>query len=286
MDGPAILARTMSTPSVTDVYGNKWQYHSRSDRHSKVVCWATMFDLLAHSALLRRHVSEGKVAFGVNHEFADFRTRRRKKLDLVIHRPGSVATGGKAGRTFVQLGEAVAVSLDGDQRTALAAFPELVEGPVGSVLMALEAKACMTKHRGSGPRLYDELNSSHLTVHGAADQAIAVALVIINAATSFISPDSNRRRLGDGQPSPKVTPLTQPAATEFVVSKVSELPTRTRPGHEGYDAIGIIVIECPNDGTPIDVVTAAPAPAANALFAYESMIRRVVTQYDFLNANL
>ncbi len=286
MDGPGILARTMRSPSVTDEYGNKWQYHSRSDRHSKVACWATMFDLLQQSALLRRHVADGKVAFGVNHEFADFRTRRRKKLDLVIHRPGSVRAGTKAGRTFVQLGEAVSVHLDGAQRAALASLPDLVEAPVGSVLMALEAKACMTKHRGSGPRLYDELNSSHLTVHGAADQAIAVALVMINAATTFISPDSNRRPLGDGQPAPKVTSLKQPAATEFVVSKVSELPTRTRPGREGYDAIGIIVVECPNDGGPIAVVTGSPAPAANDLFAYESMVHRVVTQYDFLNANL
>ena len=75
MDGPAILARTMSVPSVVDEHGNTWQYHSRSDRHSKVACWVTMFDLLQHCALLRRHVAEGTVAFGVNHEFSDFRTR-------------------------------------------------------------------------------------------------------------------------------------------------------------------------------------------------------------------
>jgi hypothetical protein len=245
-----------------------------------------MFDLLQQSALLRRHVVDGKVAFGVNHEFADFRTRRKKKLDLVIHRPGSAPIGAKPGRTFVELGAAVSVDLDDNQRTALMRLPELIEAPVGSVLMALEAKACMTKHRGSGPRLYDELNSSHLTVHGAADQAIAVAFVMINAAASFISPDSNRRPLGNGHPAAKVTPLKQPSAAEFVVSKVSELPTRTRPGNEGYDAIGIVVVQCPNDGSQVDVVTDAPAPAPNDLFAYESMIRRVVNQYDFFNAGI
>ena len=286
MDGPVILARTMGTPSVTDEYGNKWQYHSRSDRHSKVACWATMFDLLQQSALLRSHVAQGKVAFGVNHEFADFRTRRKKKLDLVIHRPGSATIGDKEGRTFAELGKAVSVHVDEGQRIALDGLPQLVEAPVGSVLMALEAKACMTKHRGSGPRLYDELNSSHLTVHGAADQAIAVAFVMINASSSFISPDSNRRLLGDGHPAVKVTPLKQPSATEYVVSKVHELPTRTRPGTEGYDAIGIVVVNCPNDGTPIEVVTGPPAPASNALFSYESMVRRVVNQYEFLNSNI
>ncbi|MGI8775922.1 MAG: hypothetical protein ACR2LJ_00690 [Acidimicrobiales bacterium] len=276
----------MTVPSITDEHGNLWQYHSRSDRHSKVACWATMFDLMRNSALLRRHVTDGKVAFGVNHEFADFRTRRRKKLDLVVHRPGTHVEGSRPGRSFAELGEALAVVLDEPEQASLDGWPALSEQPVGSVLMALEAKACMTKHVGSGPRLYDELNSSHLTVHGAADQAIAVAFVMINGATSFTSPDSNRRRLGQDQAVPKVTLIKQPASTEFVVSKVSELPTRTRPGHEGYDAIGIVVVDCPNDLSPVTIVGNPPAPAPNDVFSYESMIRRVVNQYDFLNANL
>lgn len=243
-----------------------------------------MFDLLEQSALLRRHVAEGKVAFGVNHEFSDFRTRRKKKLDLVIHRPGTVTDA--QGRTFTELGEALTLRLDAHDRSALDALPELREAPVGTVLMALESKACMTKHVGSGPRLYDELNSSHLTVHGAADQAIAVALVMVNAASTFLSPDSNRKPLDAPVPPTVVTKLRQPDATEFVIEKVSELPTRTRPGQEGYDAIGIIVVDCPNDGNPITVVHQAPALPANHLFSYESMIRRVAHQYDFFNASL
>ena len=178
-----MLVRTMSIPSVTDAYGNKWQYHSRSDRHSKVACWVTMFDLLQQSPLLRSHVARGEVAFGVNHEFADFNTRRKKKLDLVIHRPGTRPSGGQ--RRFVDLASSIDVSLDASQRDVLAVLPMLPEAPVGTVLVALEAKACMTKHRGAGPRLYDELNSSHLIVHGAADQSVAVAFVMVNAASSF-----------------------------------------------------------------------------------------------------
>ena len=38
----------------------------------------------------------------------------------------------------------------------------------------------MTKFASSRPRLYDELNSSHLTIHGASAQAVAAALVTIN----------------------------------------------------------------------------------------------------------
>jgi hypothetical protein len=53
MNGPDILVRTLSRTNVSDKYGNPWQYHSRSDHHSKVACWGIVFDLLRSSSLLR-----------------------------------------------------------------------------------------------------------------------------------------------------------------------------------------------------------------------------------------
>jgi len=88
MDGPKILAKSMSTPQVTDQFGNLWQYHSRSDQHSKVACWALLFDLLHHCPLLRHHIKVGKIGFGINHEMRDFKNNRSKDLDLVICTPG------------------------------------------------------------------------------------------------------------------------------------------------------------------------------------------------------
>jgi hypothetical protein len=90
MSGPSITPRSRRwPPRIKDKFGNRWQYHSRSDHHSKVACWAALFDLLNTSALLRTHVADGKVIFGVNHTMRDFRTRRKKDLDLVIARPGT-----------------------------------------------------------------------------------------------------------------------------------------------------------------------------------------------------
>jgi hypothetical protein len=60
-----------------------------------------------------------------------------------------------------------------------------------TVPVAIEAKACMTEFRKARPLLYDELNSSHLTIHGDTNGAIAAALVIVNIATTFISPTRN-----------------------------------------------------------------------------------------------
>jgi hypothetical protein len=245
-----------------------------------------MFDLLQRSQLLRSHALQGKIAFGVNHTFSDFKTRRKKNLDLVIHVPGSEVKPDQLSHTFVNRAQSLGVMLDESQARALSSLPPLAEAPVGTVLMALEAKACMTKHVGSGPRIYDELNSSHLTIHGNADQAIAVGFVMVNGATSFISPSSNRRPLGANQPPPTITKCNQPKATDFIVAKIGELPTRTRPGSEGYDAIGITVIDCLNDGSPITLMVQPPALPANDLLSYDSMIRRVVNQYDFMNAHL
>jgi hypothetical protein len=96
MDGPEILAASLRRALITDKYGNDWQYHSRSDRHSKIACWGIAFDLFQTSSLLGHHVAHGKVVIGVNHSMRDFGTGRQKDMDLVLARPGGSAssTGG------------------------------------------------------------------------------------------------------------------------------------------------------------------------------------------------
>lgn len=70
-------------------------------------------------------------------------------------------------RRFAELAKEWGIVLTDAQRERLDDLPALVEGVVGStVLVAMEAKAAMTAHTKARPRLYDELNSSHLTVHG------------------------------------------------------------------------------------------------------------------------
>lgn len=274
MYGPRLLANTLSVARVPDAYGNLWQYHSRSDRHSKIGCWGVTFDLLRTSGLLREHVADGKVTFGVNHQMVDFRTRRQKNLDLVLARPGAATTARSLSDMAVHLG----VRLEPDQAAELAALPLLVEAPVQSVLVALEAKACMTEHGKARPRLYDELNSSHLTIHGANDHAIAVGFVTINVAETFVSTDRNKFDLSVHPP--VVTKHNQPAAAASVFDKIREMPRRIRPGEEGYDAIGVVMLDCANDGTPVTVVEDPPAPDPRDPYHYDMMISRVVHAYE------
>lgn len=162
MDGAAILAQTLTVPALTRTSSpTPWQYHSRGGRHSITACWGVMLDLLANSSLLRQHVAGGKVVFGLDHKMHDYAANRSKNLDLVIARPHDAGwTSKRPPRRFSELPVLYDMHLTPEQRSTLEALPDPVQGAVGAVHLALEAKACMTAFSKSYPRLYDELNSS------------------------------------------------------------------------------------------------------------------------------
>jgi hypothetical protein len=274
--GPTILTDSLSVPRIDDKFGNRWEYHPRSDRHSKVACWGIALDLLNASALLQRHVKESKVVFGVNHEMRDFATGRKKDLDLVLARPADSSTAG--GRTLASLVDKYQVVLREDARSRLEQLPDLQECQVGAVLVALEAKACMTAHIKSLPRLYDELNSSHLTVHGASESALAIGFVMVNLSEEFLSPGLNQFEIAGHAPDVSFQP--QPRSTERVLQKIAEMPRRTRDGQHGFDGLGVVVVRARNDGSPIELVASLPAPQPGGLFEYGSMITRMANEYD------
>jgi len=278
MHGPGIIVRTIEAARIPGKYGNEWQYHSRSDNHSKIACLAITLDLMEHCATLRRDARQEKVIFGINHEMSDFRTGRKKNLDLVLASPS--ATDEDSNRTLEQLIEAYHLVLDDAASTALQSLTQLHEGGVGAVRMALEAKACMTAHQKARPRLYDELSSSHQTIHGASDVAIAGGFVMVNASNEFRSSDMNKVDLSAYPDSEHRNHHQQPSATEGVVEKLRELPRRTKRGAEGFDALGIIVVDMENDGGPVTLVEGPPAPEPDDIYHYESMIHRLAQLYD------
>ena len=276
MHGPQILAQFLAVPNDPDNFGNVWQYNSRSDKHSQVGCWGVAFDLLATSALLRRHAEQGKVVLGVNHSMQDWTTQRQKKLDLVVARPaGSVA---RPRQTFKGLAVKNRIVLDELQTALLDSLPDIPVAPVAAVLMALEAKAAMTAHIKARPRIYDELNSSHLCVHGASDQALAIGYVQINLADRFASSVTNNRPL-NGQP-PQITQHHQPRDTERLLEKIAELPRRHSTTGVGFDGIGVTVIDFDNLGHGVSLVTTPPAPQPGDAFHYDTMIVRMANEYD------
>jgi hypothetical protein len=141
----------------------------------------------------------------------------------------------------------------------------------------MEAKACMTEFGKARPRLYDELNSSHLTIHGDTNSAIAAGFVMINIAETFISPIRNPWPLREHETA--VSLHKQPANARSVVRKVLELPRRSGIGTTGFDAFGIAIIDCANDGHPVTGVEGALEPAAPGL-AYEDFVMRLAHLYE------
>lgn len=282
MHGPTILARFLQTPSTKpDRYGRHWQYHSRSDRHSKVACWGVAFDLLQQSNLFRNHVASGKVVLGLNHRMTDYATSRQKDLDLVIARTSGVVD--VKGATFNDLVDRYSIPLTAEETKILGGLPVLRPGPVGAVLVAVEAKACMTAHVKSLPRLYDELNSSHLCVHGASAQALAIGYAQINASSKFVSPVINSRWPEGADP--EVSMHRQPQDTERVLGKLAEMPRRSSNTDVGFDGVGVTVLNFVNDGGPVELVSGRPSPPPGARFNYDDMIVRMANEYDWRFAN-
>jgi hypothetical protein len=278
VDGLDILTRTLSTEAMMGPKGRQrlLQYHPRSDRHSKVACWAIVFDLLQESSVMRQHATDGKIGFGINHKIVDFVNGKDKDLDLVICRPGDPADRKKRRPySLVSLRQKYDIDLTRAQEHALSALPALPETSVGSVLVACEAKAAMTAHQKAQPRLYDELNSSHQIVHAASSQALAVGFAMVNASASFISPD---RRDANG--APVVNQHDQPRDAQLSIDTVKRLHRRAGPTGAGYDGLGITVVDLANDGSPVRLVQGLPAPPAGDPFHYESMIRRVTHEYE------
>lgn len=273
MDGAAILAQTLTVPALTRTSSpTPWQYHSRGGRHSITACWGVMLDLLANSSLLRQHVAGGKVVFGLDHKMHDYAANRSKNLDLVIARPHDAGwTSKRPPRRFSELPVLYDMHLTPEQRSTLEALPDPVQGAVGAVHLALEAKACMTAFSKSYPRLYDELNSSHAVIHGASNRALAVGLAIINVADEFVSPVGRRNQ------------HNQPRDALGAIAKVEQLPRRSGDEGVGYDALGIVLVGLKNDGSPVTLANSPPVPVN---YEYERMILRVANEYDvrFRNA--
>lgn len=281
MHGAEIFARSLSTAATGSstgkpyAHGRAWQYHPRSDRHSKIACWGVLFDLLLSCRPLREHVKAGRIVFGINHEMRDFARNRKKNLDLVLCR----STQQPVGKTFASLVTDFDFELTSEEHAELASLPELRLAAPTSVVFALEAKACMTEHSKARPRIYDELNSSHLTIHGDTDDAIAAGLAVVNSADTFVSPLRNPWPAGSALQD-VVTRHRQPAAAKALIEKLTELPRRSRLGEAGYDAFGIVVTNCENSGAPCRLKPQAEWLGHQAaMFEYSQFINRISQIY-------
>lgn len=270
MRGPDILARTMSAGTHRGAGGRLWQYHSRSDSHSKVACWTLLFDLLVECDAIRDAAGRGAIGFGINHVMVG---PINKTLDLVVtivpphRRQASRAT-------FVALGAQLGVVLDDTDRMMLEGLPALEQDrrdDVSEVAIAVEAKACMTEHIKSLPRLHAEILATGYLARKASPRCITVSYNLINAAPTFVTPS------GDG----KVNLHSQPGDARKVAQMIrTAVPTVSDARDYGYDIIGVTVVDCRNDGSPVTVsADPAVAPTSSERTNYDRMIRSLCSEF-------
>lgn len=270
MRGPEILVRTMSVPSTRGSSTRAWQYHSRSDRHSKVACWTMLFDLLLECDVIRRRAEEGRLGFGINYVMVG---PINKTLDLVLTVLPPSRPQAKR-RSFADLVDVYEIVLDDSDRAALKGLPIVEEDlpdDVSEVSIAMEAKACMTEHVKSLPRLHAEILATGYLAKRAAPHCISVSYSLVNAAPVFRTPS------GNGQ---QVNTHSQPDDARRVVKMLSEaLPLAADSKQLGFDAIGVTVIKCQNDGTPVVLEADPPAPGKTDHVHYDRMIRSVCASF-------
>jgi len=193
----------------------------------------------------------------------------------VICTPGA---GSRGPRSFASMVAEYEIHLTEDEESLLGGLPPLLQTPVGSVHLALEAKATMTAHIRALPRLDDELTSSHNCIHGASKFAIAGGLSIINIGDEFISPKNNPWRMTPRRT--RVNTHNQPKDALRTIEKIKSIARRSNAEEVGFDALGIIVIEMRNDGSTVRLVDGPPSPPPNDIFNYDSMIRRIAHLYE------
>jgi hypothetical protein len=228
-------------------------YHPRSDEHSKLLCTFVLEDLVAACPLLREHAMRGAVCYDVNHVV--HRTNSTEKvLDLVVGQPAERISG------------------DGIRR-----------GKVTStgIRIALEAKACMTKHHSAWPRLRNELEGSMADAVNANTHAVVGGVVVVNAATSFMSPTHQPDPLPRDPSSLRRRPHKQPKDAAFVVESLGKLVFRLQPPDVGFDSLGVIVVRHDNEVPvpSVELVEGPPSPPSTSPRSYRSFIIDMANKY-------
>lgn len=281
MFGPQIIRATMSLDH-TYGYGEAartWQYHSRSDYHSKVAALALAVDLLLESPELRKDIESGEIGFELNPKMRDG-TDREKTLDFRFARIDD-ARPLKRPRTLLECIDDYGLVLSDECLEALATVPTVWEAHAKEQLVVVENKACMTAHQKAAPRLRNELEGAVKAINATKPRAIAAGLVMVNAADSFYSPTYRLNGVVDDPADREVSLHRQPQDAFRAVQKLKNIPRRRSIDEEGYDALAILVVSARNDGSAWKLVDDLEygAPESASIWNYVAVVQRIAELY-------
>jgi hypothetical protein len=281
--GPRIISGSLSRVSL---YPKKpklgespqpWQYHSRSDDHSRIAALGVTLDLLQESAELRAATLDGRIGYQVNPVLTD-RGNRKKTLDLGIGLVDEQRPHPRSRSLGWQM-EELGVVLSGQEQKVVAQLPPLREAYAKHYLIVLENKACMTAHGKAAPRLRNELEGAVDAINQEPD-TVAGGLVIVNAAPTFVSPVFR----DNGYVEPilrRATIHNQPEDAASAIDKLEKIPLRTASRPTGYDALGIVVVSAANDGTQCTLIDDPKfgTPSTEDIWSYSKFIQELARRF-------
>lgn len=259
MSAPEKVAAWMATHEQRDKkLPHVYRYHPRSDIHSTVLCELVMLDLLKSCQSLQEQASNGYVAYGINVKHAWATTSKTKALDLAVGVPSEPALPSAAVNQIRRVKNKKRKS---------------GENALARLLIACEAKAVMTEHGKSQPRVFDELSSSHEIVHQGDQETIAAGIVMVNIASNFVSPlrqrDANSLHLSAHD---------QPVVAARMIQHLRGLRIRDDVGQVGFDAFCTFVVDCDNQAG-CALYTGFPAPQPGDPDHYDTFIERITRFY-------
>jgi hypothetical protein len=150
----------------------------------------------------------------------------------------------------------------------------IIPNALSRLLIGCEAKAVMTEHGKSQPRLFDELSSSHEILHQGDQETIAAGIVMVNIASTFVSP--LRQKSADRL---HISHHQQPLVASRMVEHLRGLRIRDNVGEVGFDAFCTFVVDCDNQ-TGCSLFTDSPAPQPGDPDHYDTFIDRITRFYE------
>lgn len=222
-----------------------------------------MRDLLTSCQLLREQASRGEAAYGINVKHIWKTTGKAKALDLAVGVPDKPELP-EAPNEICQVKNAKGKSGE---------VLFVGQNALSRLLIACEAKAVMTEHSKSQPRLFDELSSSHEIVHQGDQETIATGIVMVNIAPSFVSPlrqrDASRLHYSVHD---------QPRVAARMIQHLRGLRIRDHVGQVGFDAFCTFVVDTDNQAGCV-LHTESPAPQPGDPDHYDTFIQRITRFY-------
>lgn len=219
-------------------------YHPRRPAHSDALAEAVVADLVNSCAKFADAAAAGEVTYDLNFNLEHGAVTWNVDLVLGTPPPGYLPSGTR--------------SID---RVTPA-----------TVQIAIELKGVMTEHRKNIKNRKRDLESHHLHVHNYDDQAIAGAILVLNASDTFLSP---LRRNG------QVTVHRNLDRTlAHCVREVQGITTRSGAHGPGLDAKALLVVEHDNQNLQATrFETAPPAPQTGSSIHYDTFIQRLCSRW-------